>query len=165
MCSTDTLTCRSVGPAARCRWPWTLTAPAGTFVNVRGRDALLVQSDTEDRGGSHVPAHGARRVPARHQYVDDVVDPATQRPGPDLVAMRGRTESVSKAWSPPWPPDTGNPQRPRVLCQAHGSADARHAGGNGARLTVTCHNARWSYWAHPDVAGRFRMSGASPLVE
>ena len=29
--STDTLTCRLVGPAARCRWPWTLTSPAGTF--------------------------------------------------------------------------------------------------------------------------------------
>lgn len=26
VCSTDTFTCRLVGPAAQCRWPWTLTA-------------------------------------------------------------------------------------------------------------------------------------------
>ena len=49
-------------------------------------DALLVQPDAEDRRSSHVPAHRAGRVSARDEYVDEVVDPATQRPGPDLVA-------------------------------------------------------------------------------
>ena len=61
VCSADTLTCRSVGPTARCRWPWTLTAPAGTFssgmcVNTSGgsvahkrRPAGLVEANSTQR--------------------------------------------------------------------------------------------------------------------
>ena len=111
------------------------------LVNIRRRDALLVQPGTEDRGGSHVPAHGARRVPARHEYVDEVVDPAAQRPGPDLLADAWANRERFKAWSPPWPLALGGPALQSVLCQAHGDANARHARGNGAPLTVTCHNA------------------------
>ena len=36
---------------------------------------------------------------------------------------------------------TGGPALQSVLCEAHGDANARHARGNGAPLTVTCHNA------------------------
>ena len=45
-----------------------------------------------------------------------------------------------QAWSPPRSP-SGDPQRPRVLCEARRHANARHVGRTPRRLTVTCHNA------------------------
>ena len=69
--------------------------PGGT-VAVAGTTVWTADMTVTDYGNGSIgagtasllanPAHGARRVPARHEYVDEVVDPATQRPGPDLVA-------------------------------------------------------------------------------
>ena len=80
------------------------------LVNVRRRDALLIQPSTEERGSSDVPAHGARRVPARREYVDEVVDPAAR--GPDRICsqMCGRTESASSMVSS-LAPGTGDAQK------------------------------------------------------
>ena len=105
---------------------------------------------------------------------------STQRPsGPDRICsqMRGRTESVSKHGLLLGPWHWGILQS--VLCQAHGDANARHARGNGAPLTVTCHNATlvipdcmtsWSYnpfFSHRrgDTPCHCRPVAAAPSTE
>ena len=112
-------------------------------------------ASTEDRGGSHVPAHGARRVPARHEYVDEVVDPVTQRPGPDLVAHAWANGERFKHGLLLGPLTLGT--RETMRCQARGSANARHAKGNRARLTVTCHNATLGILKDPGQDGDHNM--------
>ena len=80
-CSVGRSSGAAAGPrrrSARGDLRWTARATAAGNVLYRDRrgidgepgsrrDAPLVQPSTEDRGGSNVPAHGARRVPARHE--------------------------------------------------------------------------------------------------
>ena len=120
------------------------------LIDVSGCDPLALEPPAEDRRGADVTSNDAGCVPAAREDVDEVVEPLTQRPRPDLLADVWANRERFKHGLLLGPRCWGTHRRPYVLCKARREVDACHARDSGTSPTVTCHN--------PVVAILTRMS-------